>query len=444
MRVLLWLIVLLLIVADTFQLTLGLAPGLSAKNLLLYVAVMLLAWRVVLTRELRVDLPGMLWCFSLLLFYAIASMLLIALKIRYPHYDLIVEAMFLKGNLFDHFMFFLVFFYGCSTMEDSRSAIRALMFAALFANLLTSLDGAGIVRLGVTEINFEGRVQGAMGEQNQYGAFLIALLPGLVAQFLYRRGFLRLVWALAIASSLAALLMTASRGAMVGLLVSSAWGAMLFRRYLSMGRIFAWGIGAVAAIVLVVTAISFQYAEVLRDHVVEGTFSGSLTDKSSGRTELWMPALRLMMEYPWTLITGFGWDAYSHLLVSVTHNHYLDLWFNLGILGVVCFVAIFVRAVSNARAAVEVAPPDIRAELIGFVFGLLGVAVAIFFVNLYAPWPYIWAYVGAAMRLAVEVRRQVPVPAPAPAARPLRAPVRSARAPGAAPAVRRALGNRGG
>jgi hypothetical protein len=38
----------------------------------------------------------------------------------------------------------------------------------------------------------------------------------------------------------------------------------------------------------------------------------------------------------------------------------------------------------------------------GAAIGLIGLAVSIFFVNLFTPWPYIWALLGLNARLAVN------------------------------------------
>lgn len=406
MRLIIWIIVLVQITSDTFQLPLGLGPGLSIKNLLLYLAAAGLAARIVTKRSFRLQLGSVNAAFMILMLYAIVTLFIAAFVIDYPHYKFIESAMFLKGNLIDHFLFFSVFFYGCNTREDALSATKALLFAAAAANVITAIDGAGLIHLGVTEIDDEGRVQGAMGEQNQYGAFIVTFLPGMMAAALSSRGVLRLAWGASIAFSIAALLMTASRGGMVGLLGALVWGCYVFRRRLSFEKVLLWAIAGVVGVSIIVAAISLQFGDLLKQHVLQGTFTSNATEASSGRTELWKPALELMMANPWTLISGFCWDAYAHLLTAVTHNHYLDLWFNLGLPGLLCFLFILAKVGFTARSASEIATGEAQMQLMAFVFGLMSLTIAIFFVNLYTPWPYIWAYIGAMMRLAVEVKSQ--------------------------------------
>jgi O-antigen ligase len=83
------------------------------------------------------------------------------------------------------------------------------------------------------------------------------------------------------------------------------------------------------------------------------------------------------------------------------HNTYLDQWFNLGLLGVGVYVFIIYLTVKTAKQAAELAAPPLRAELMAYVFGMLGLAVSVFFGNLYTSKPYIWMYVGLAMRGAM-------------------------------------------
>jgi len=58
--------------------------------------------------------------------------------------------------------------------------------------------------------------------------------------------------------------------------------------------------------------------------------------------------------------------------------------------------------VTTARSAASIASPELRRYLIAFVFGMLALAVALFFANLTKPWAYIWMYVGMTSRAAVD------------------------------------------
>ena len=113
----------------------------------------------------------------------------------------------------------------------------------------------------------------------------------------------------------------------------------------------------------------------------------------------------LMMNSPLSLITGFGWNTWSVMgFTLVAHNHYLSLWFELGLVGVVGFVLILRQLVTTALTTAAVADASDRNFILAFVFSFLILAVGIFFVLLFKPWTYLWPYIGLAMRYTVNVR----------------------------------------
>jgi O-antigen ligase len=120
------------------------------------------------------------------------------------------------------------------------------------------------------------------------------------------------------------------------------------------------------------------------------------------RTAIWGPVLDRMTATPLSLITGFGFGAYDSMgFPHPTHNHYLMLWFELGILGVVSFVMMLRELVLNALRAAKQASDETARYLIAFVYGIIALSGAIFFTQLFHPWFYIWAYAGLTMRMAV-------------------------------------------
>jgi O-antigen ligase len=82
-----------------------------------------------------------------------------------------------------------------------------------------------------------------------------------------------------------------------------------------------------------------------------------------------------------------------------THNYYLLLWYELGIVGVACLLLLFAQLVGKARAAAALAS-RYRALLVAAAIGAIALACAVFFVNIFAPWAYFWAYMGIMMRIA--------------------------------------------
>jgi O-antigen ligase len=114
-----------------------------------------------------------------------------------------------------------------------------------------------------------------------------------------------------------------------------------------------------------------------------------------------------MMTQPITLLTGFGWAVYYVMPFRYApHNFYLGMWFDLGIVCVGLIMFIFIRSLLAAYRSIDVAEPDVRDQLLAFVFGVCSLVVAIVFADLFTPWPYIWLYVGVVLKMAVLARSQ--------------------------------------
>lgn len=422
MRYLLLMLILFLTASAVFGFDPGPLPGIKIKNGLLYLILLGLMLRMSMDRSYRIQLPGVPILYSVMIGYAVLTYLAIVLVIDYPRYDPIFSGMTLKNSLFDQMMFFLVFFYGLRSNEDALIALKVLLTAWAVSHIFAVLDATGLFHIGDIEQRSDGRVQGAVGESNQYGAFVAMSLPAIVALIAMTRGVWRLFWLAASIVTAATLLMTVSRGAFVAAVFATVCGMWVFRRYMPVRKLLMWAASGVVAAVLVgvvVTALGFD--DLIYARVVEKGGSLDIDATSSGRTEIWGTVLGVMFRTPITLLTGFGWESYGTFPFRwVTHNHYLQQFFNLGLVGLICSVLLFVVPVRTANAAATYATPQVRIVLISFGMATIAIATAVFFVNLYSPWLYYWSYAGICMRLAanaLEPPAYAAVPAAAPARR---------------------------
>src|SRR5262245_40590340 len=152
--------------------------------------------------------------------YAIFTWLIAGLVIKYQGYDLVASGIQLKSGLIDYYVFFLVFLFGVRNVDDGMKVIKWILVGAMFANLATILDTAGIVNLGYQE-RIDGRTQGAIGEANQYAAYIILFIPGMIAAAVGSRKFVwRMFWLGGALLSCVAMAMTASRGGIVGAMLA--------------------------------------------------------------------------------------------------------------------------------------------------------------------------------------------------------------------------------
>jgi O-antigen ligase len=339
--------------------------------------------------------------------YATVSWLVVTLAVKYPGYEPLHAFMQLKAQFYDQVIFFIVFFYGAQSTDDALAVLDALLLSAVAAHFVTVIDAIGVVDLidERSDAADAGRSQGAFGEANIHGAMVVLLLPGVLGKLLVSRGAARLAWAVAAVVCAASLFLVASRGAMLGIALGSIWSAYLLRRLVSPGTIARWVALATVVVSTSILVLSATYTDLLKERLIDRTFTGDLTSASAGRTAVWSEAIARMFDSPWTLLTGFGHEAYGTMdFEYAPHNTYLALWFNLGLPGVLTFVAIIATGVLTARNGAERARPgEAQIQLIAFIVGFLALAVAVFFVELPTAWVFVWGYTGLAMRLAAEV-----------------------------------------
>lgn len=404
MRWLLIALILFLVASTVFGFDPGPLPGIKIKNALLYLIVLGLMLRLTMDRSYRIQLPGVPILFGILIGYSLLSYVVLVLAIHYPRYDPLVAGFTLKNSLFDQLMFFLVFFYGLRTNEEAMSVLKVLLSAWALSHIVAVLDATGYIHIGDIEQRSDGRVQGAVGESNAYGAFVALSLPPIIAMIMMTRGMWRMFWVGASVITAATLVMTVSRGALVATAFATMAGFWMFRRYMNARKLLMWATGgSVAAVLAGIVVVSLGFGQLIYTRIVGQATTGDITTTSSGRLEIWTTVLQTMFGTPISLLTGFGW--YSYLTFPfrwVTHNHYLEQFFNLGVVGLCCSVLLFVVTVRTANRAATYANADVRPALISFGIGTIAIATAVCFVNLYMPWLYYWCYAGIAMRLAAN------------------------------------------
>jgi O-antigen ligase len=418
-----------LMAVQAFALDIGLGPGLSLKNGILYLFFAFLLMRFAVQRDFRLELGGIWASFAALLTYAVLSTVAIVMFVQYPGYKLMTAITQFKGLPFDFMAMLFVFFYGTKTRRDTQRVLDAVLFTAVFANVVSALDATGIMPLAtINDGETADRVQGVMSEHNQYGAYLAFFCPLLLAATLVNQGIRRAFWLAGTLVSFAVLLMTVSRGAFVALALAGIVGAFRFRKHLMNPKVIGYLVGGGVIGVLLIVGVLFgtSFGSTLIERLLGQSTQIDMWQVSSGRSELWADAVGQMMRTPITMLTGFGWATYFVLpsaLPLAPHNTYLWYWFELGLIGVIAFTAIIVQLITQAaRAAENTTNFGDRAYFMAFTIGTAALAFAIFFVEIYTPWPFVWAAAGCILRLAVIGRDEQRASARAPAVQDAAAP----------------------
>lgn len=402
-------LLLLLMTSLTLGWDLSLVTGLSAKNVLLYLIMMLWFIETAAVHNRTFDLPSVLVPYCVIVAYAMTSWFVMSFVLQPAGYNFYVAAIALKNELVDHFIVFMIFFYGVTTTREPLSLLRFLIAMAMLGNLLAVIDAFDMPNLGIIDQREDGRVSGPIGESNAYGAFIAMTLPGCVALTMESRGYWRVVALVGTFATIVALFLTSSRGAFVGLFVGCVFTVFYLRDYVSLQGV-AYGATAVVATVLATLIVLYGtgYLSLLEERFLEQS-SSNVYDATSSRSKIWELAVMRMAEYPHSLLAGFGWDAYDHMrgvFPKAIHNFYLNKLFNLGLPGLLLYLVLFHNIVANCRSALADASRAVRLHITACVFGVTSLGGAIFFIDLHAPWIFIWAYLGLCMRIVVESREE--------------------------------------
>lgn len=401
-----------------FKMSLG--TGLSIKNVYLYVAILGLLIEGAIARNTFSDkrLKRISGVFVVIVALAAGSWAFTAGFMHYLRYPAFGEFVRLKALLIDHLLFFGLYLYGTRTREDAYSVLRYMLLIIIFGNFLTFTDAFHITHLGVLNQRANGRVDGPLGESNQYGAFLILFIPAIIAWAIRHRSASRYIYLGGAFVSFIVLVLTGSRGALVGLVGGAFISLYLLRRFVTFSQVAKYSMILVPVLVAAVGLAAVKYSGLLMARFEQtvgaktdvnvptfaapGTRKSELLQISAGRTYIWARGISMQAQAPETFIWGNGWDTFIPLVQITSHNTYLADLFELGIIGLALYLTLYGRIVGLAVRAAEAVSGEDRLTLTAFVFGYTSLLVSVFFVNLYEPWYFVWAYVALMLRVAVE------------------------------------------
>jgi O-antigen ligase len=387
---------------DDLGINISLGPGLSVKNLLLYMIFIGIAIETAVARNRHFELPSVIIPFALLVLYAFLTWIVLAFIVASPYYSLRLSGIALKSSLIDQFTTYLIFFYAVTQLKDALWLLRTMIWIVVVGNIITIIDTFNVPNLGILDTPRKaGRFEGFIGQPNAYGQFLSLYFPATVALFFSVQGRLRILATVAALLTIMALVLTGSRGAYTGLILGSLVAAFFLRRHIPTRMLLQAGAtGALVVAMLVVVTFATGYAEVYVDRVTN--VDGSDHSVTSGRSTIWASAIRPMIDSPYSFITGFGFFSYeSGRFYRSTHNMYLSYLYELGSIGLLLFLTVFARILLTARRSLVHASGEEKAYLFGLVFGLCGFMVAIFFSEYTASAYLLWAFMGASMRISV-------------------------------------------
>ena len=404
MRYLLAFFFLMMYAGDQLGLNISLGPGMSTKNLLIYVMFAAIALNTAVARNRSFDLPSIAVPFLILIVYAIVTWIFAAFIFPDPNYSPRVTLISLKSSLVDQYLTFLIFLFGVIHARDADWLLRAILWVTILGNVITLVDTFNVPNLGILEnaARKAGRFDGFVGQPNAYGKILVLFLPATIVLAYSRSGKQRVFAYIGVIAAAMALLLTGSRGSWAGLIFGSGIAAFYLRKYVSKSVVLKATGTAMALLVLTVAITTVAGYEDVYLNVLE-KFEGSEDTVSSGRISVWTAALVSMLEHPWSFITGYGYFAYSTSVEfrAAMHNHYLGYLYDLGLIGLMLLLFIFIRTLSVARSRIAGATDEHRQYLMALVFGLCAFLITMVFSEYNTTGYLLWAYIGVTMRIAM-------------------------------------------
>jgi O-antigen ligase len=270
----------------------------------------------------------------------------------------------------------LLFCYLLHVVRDGRDVIFViawLMVDLVLQGVLTV--GAGILgveaAVGPVEVRSLGeRVGGTIGHPNTLGAFLIMLLPVALAGYttLPTKG-QQLSAGAAFGLGMVALVLTASRGAWVGAVLSLAIFAFVGRRH---GWLRGKTVALLATSGLIVVAVSWpQIAARLAEYD---------NAAAQARLPLMTLASQVIGQSP---IFGVGINNFavamkdyltvdlSNAWISTVHNKYLLVWGETGIIGLLAFLWVLISALRTGFGGRHWSDPMLGSLAVAFASALL-------------------------------------------------------------------------
>ncbi len=393
---------------DMLDMGLGIATGLSAKNAYLYLIILLILFEKAIVKEKGpLQLPVIHAIFFMLIADASLSILSVHLLADYGNYNLFAKIVSLKGVLVDPYFVFLAFFYGALSGKDAVRVARWLAGFMVFVNFITLLDVYDIPDLGLIEFR-KGRLNGPLGQPNEYGAFLVFFTPVIFSMALSsKRVSGRVFFALGTLVSFGFLIQTVSRSSYTALIAGALFAIWWLRDGIDIRRVMRWGSALVLAGMAVAAIFAQQVIMQFEERILWNTVYGDADQITSGRAWLWATALDFQMARPWTLLSGVGWDSFTIFHRFSAHNAYINYLFNLGLIGLSLFLALIISILRYGKKGFLAARSfEERVILAGFVAAWFGMAVVMMGGTFNKPWLFVWAYSGLCMRVVYAALRE--------------------------------------
>lgn len=265
-------------------------------------------------------------------------------------------------------------------------SINGLLTSGLSADSVMSMGQFVLVDSGArTDVHF--------GNPASLGQYLMMSLPWVIAQiYEERRSSVRITLLVVTGVGIGCLLLTLSRGAWVGMIISTTFVLMVTWR--SRQAKFS----LVGSLALCALAVSFTPAGAVIQRLVDTINPQEVSNAT--RIEIYQYVVGLLSERP---ITGFGAGftfgtlPFSPVHQTYAHNTYLQVWLEQGLMGVTAFVGILAGLLISGLRYLRHTSINLRSPIawhIGFLVGTMVHFLIDYTFYSDRTYPVFWALIG--------------------------------------------------
>ena len=379
----------------------GLSMGLSLKNISIYL--LLVGYLFAVKKQGTLSNRNTLNKY--LLFMLIYLVISIFPSLLSPEADITTLKTYLVSlkQFINPWIIFFLIVHIIDNKKTCKNTMLGLTILLVITVLTMIIDNLTSIDLGTHQKGFSyiGRSAG-FSEVNQYAAFLVLLLPLYLSSMLFQNKYgKRTANGIVFLIGLSGLILTVSRGGFISFICA---GVVLFiiayrHRMIGVKRIIVFGL-----LLFLVAPVSYlivpsDVKDMVKQRVVDPTdqtYNPWRTERSwvhgysSGRTKRWMQSLQIFIQKP---VFGHGNDACKRVFDFSTHNDYLKILINHGIIGFFLFIMIYIRIFLHVSFHFKTSTERLsKMFYLGYLSGFVGYMVAMFGVGLSEPRYIFWIY----------------------------------------------------
>ncbi len=276
-------------------------------------------------------------------------------------------------SIFFGYLLSILFFLILVSEINSIKKLKSLVLIICISNFMFGFFG---VLYGSSSSGGRFRIYGSMFDQNDIAYVLTSLFPLSIFYLQSSEEFIKRIFGIIIiCSSIMVILMSGSRGGLLGLITVLA--IMLLTKIGSMKKSHKFMFMGFIVVVYFLISDKLNLTRYLTLLDISSDYNVS---EETGRTQIWEKAITLMLSHP---ITGVGVGCFPIALAymredlglqpiwQATHNSFLQIGAEVGLIGFVVFILIILRSLLTFLHTSKIEATSTEARELSTLGGLM-------------------------------------------------------------------------